>query len=265
MKTLFKIITLVFGILIVSSVLNTYVEKVYRTYLDRDLNSFSPLDGDDGFNTSDDNDVSEESKNNTDPDDPNRETENGGGSEPPKKVVKVYSKETKEYFDEIAYGREFDEKSNSLYKWNTDVKIYVDGEKPEYLMSELRRVIIELNDIIDPIDIKIVSSKSQSNFVIYFGDHKTFGQKYNITPLEILEDNWGLFELYYGTGVMYVDLQRNNNKVTQKHLLREELTQSLGLVNDSYKYPESIFYQGWTSTTEFAPIDRELIDMLYNN
>ena len=44
----------------------------------------------------------------------------------------------------------------------------------------------------------------------------------------------------------------------------EELTQSLGLFNDSYKYPESIYYQGWTTTTEYAPIDVELIEMLYN-
>jgi hypothetical protein len=262
MKTLFKIITLVFGILIVSSVLNTYVEKVYRTYLDRDLKSFSPLDGDAGFNTSDDND---ESKNKTESEESKNKTENGGGSEPPKKVVKEYSKEAKEYFDEIAYGREYGERSSSLYKWDTDMLIYVDGEKPEYLMSELRRVVSELNDIIDPIDIKIVSSKSQSNYVIYFGDHKTFDQKYDIFSPELLDRNWGLFELYYGTGVMYVDTHRNNDQVSQKHLLREELTQSLGLVNDSYKYPESIFYQGWTTTTEFTPIDRELIDMLYNN
>jgi len=248
MKTLFNIIVLGLGIIIVSPKLDVFNN--------RDLNSVSFLDEETEFNTVDNDTESEKLNNNS---------EIGGGSKEPKKEVKEYSKETKEYFDEIAYGREFDEKSNSLYKWNTDMKIYVDGEKPEYLMSELRRVVSELNDIIDPIDIKIVSSKSQSNFVIYFGDHKTFGQKYDITPFEMLESNWGFFELYYGTGVMYVDLHRNNNKVTQKHLLREELTQSLGLVNDSYKYPESIFYQGWTSTTEFAPIDRELIDMLYNN
>jgi hypothetical protein len=248
MKTLFNIIVLGLGIIIVSPKLDVFDN--------RDLNSVSFLDEETEFNTVDNDTESEKLNDNSDI---------GGGSKEPEKEVKVYSKETKEYFDEIAYGREYGERSNSLYKWNTDMKIYVDGEKPEYLMSELRRVVSELNDIIDPIDIKIVSSKSQSNFVIYFGDHKTFGQKYDITPFEMLEDNWGFFELYYGTGVMYVDLHRNNDKVTQKHLLREELTQSLGLVNDSYKYPESIFYQGWTSTTEFAPIDRELIDMLYNN
>jgi hypothetical protein len=64
---------------------------------------------------------------------------------------------------------------------------------------------------------------------------------------------------------MYIDTYRNGDETSHKHLLREELTQSLGLFNDSWEYPESIFYQGWTTTTEFAPIDRELIDMLYNN
>ena len=63
---------------------------------------------------------------------------------------------------------------------------------------------------------------------------------------------------------MYVDIERTSTNDGQKHLLREELTQSLGLCNDSYDYPESIFYQGWTETTEYAEIDKELIQMLYN-
>jgi hypothetical protein len=64
---------------------------------------------------------------------------------------------------------------------------------------------------------------------------------------------------------MYVDVERTSfNYDAQKHLLREELTQSLGLLNDSWKYPESIFYQGWTTTTEFTEMDKRLIDLIYN-
>ena len=64
---------------------------------------------------------------------------------------------------------------------------------------------------------------------------------------------------------MYVDLERTgDNFEAQKHLLREELTQSLGLFNDSWKYPESIFYQGWSTVTEYSDMDKRLIDMLYN-
>jgi hypothetical protein len=63
---------------------------------------------------------------------------------------------------------------------------------------------------------------------------------------------------------MYVDIYRCESIEGQKHLLREELTQSLGLTNDAFDYRESIFYQKWTETTEYAPIDRKLIEMLYN-
>jgi hypothetical protein len=79
-----------------------------------------------------------------------------------------------------------------------------------------------------------------------------------------LKNNWGYFELYIDTGVMYVDVFRARDIESQKHLIREELTQSLGLVNDSWKYENSIFYQGWTTTNSYSEIDIKLIDLLYN-
>lgn len=69
---------------------------------------------------------------------------------------------------------------------------------------------------------------------------------------------WGLINIDWD-----VDTYRANEG-EQKHLLREELTQSLGLFNDSPKYRESIFYDGWTTTTEYSDLDREPIQMLYN-
>ena len=62
---------------------------------------------------------------------------------------------------------------------------------------------------------------------------------------------------------MYVDIARTN-LTEQKHLLREELTQSLGLARDSQKYSESIFQSAWTTTMEYALIDRDLIRLLYH-
>ena len=54
--------------------------------------------------------------------------------------------------------------------------------------------------------------------------------------------------------------------ITQKersHLIREELTQSLGLMNDSNKYKDSIFYQEWTDIAEYSEIDKAVIKLLY--
>lgn len=177
---------------------------------------------------------------------------------------KNYSPETIEYFKEVALGREFEADGTTIIRWTTNMKIYVEGQNVPYLNDELTKIVSELNDIIDPIEIEVVTDPSLANMTIYFGSYTQF---YNTKPnedLSLLESNWGLFRVGDNYGYMYVDITRANEQ-EQKHLLREELTQSLGLVNDSQKYPESIFYQEWTSTTEYAPIDVELIDMLYNN
>jgi hypothetical protein len=178
---------------------------------------------------------------------------------------KRYDQETNEYFDEIVMYSEFSEtRRSSPFRWTSDMKIYVDGEKPDYLMSELNLIVTELNDLIDPITIRVVNRKQDANYIIFFGTHIEFANLYSLIDKSKLERNWGLFEVYANRGIMYVDLERTSfDYVAQKHLLREELTQSLGLFNDSWKYPESIFYQGWTSTTKYAEIDEKLIDLLY--
>ena len=53
------------------------------------------------------------------------------------------------------------------------------------------------------------------------------------------------------------------SSASRAHLIREEITQILYLPNDSPDYPDSIFYQEWSSVTAFAPIDEMLIEMLY--
>ena len=144
------------------------------------------------------------------------------------------------------------------------MNIFVEGEKKEYLINELEKVVAELNAIIDPIKINIVSDKDKSNYIVFFGSHVEFKDNYNLLSPKRLKNNWGYFETTCSSGKMFVDLYRIKDEESHKHLIREELTQSLGLLNDSWKYPESIFYQGWTTTTEFAPIDIYLIDLLYN-
>jgi hypothetical protein len=193
----------------------------------------------------------------------NEETSGGGGDV----QVTEFSPEAKRYFNKVAYGSEFDNNNTSLRKWNENVKIYVMGDKRDYLMSELRSIVGELNGLINTINITIVSNESDANLIVLFGSAQDYN-KYDSGSIGYTNHNQGLFiaygseELTYAT--MYVDVERTTRNDAQKHLLREELTQSLGLCNDSYDYPESIFYQGWTETTEYADIDKELIQMLYN-
>lgn len=62
---------------------------------------------------------------------------------------------------------------------------------------------------------------------------------------------------------MYVDIFRANEQ-GQLHLLREELTQSLGLGQDSERYLNSIFQINWTTTSFYSQIDKDIIRLLYH-
>ena len=195
----------------------------------------------------------------------------GGGNS--KKETKIdpskYTQEEIEYFREIAMNGEYSDFDNGhTVKWESDVNIYVQGEKIPELMDELDRIVSELNSIIDPININIVSNKEDANYIILFGSQYEYNRMEPIST-KYTEDNWGMFVINSGKvikeGTMYVDTDRCEDSRGRKHLLREELTQSLGLINDSYKYENSIFQQKWTETNEYAPIDIKMVEMLYNN
>ena len=179
-----------------------------------------------------------------------------------------------DYYNEITKSTEFTKKQNNPQRWETDIKIYIDGVCDSTAESELYKVVNELNDLIETIEIKIVNVKSDANLIAFFG----FCSKYDkIEPKAIpySGSNYGLFVVYVNNdiitnGSFYVDVVRcewldeSLIEETKKHLVREELTQALGLYNDSTKYPNSIFYQEFSFTTEYTELDKGVIKMHYN-
>lgn len=174
-----------------------------------------------------------------------------------------------EYFKEVALGFEFGNASKITRKWESELKIFVDGEPNSELLDELDDILLEINELAkNGFQIVIVEEPSISNFYIFFGTGTDYAQLYP-SQSGLVGSNWGLFSLYWNsdnqftTGHMYVDIVRADMN-EQKHLLREELTQSLGLARDSQKYTESIFQSSWTITNEYAEIDKDLIRLLYH-
>lgn len=173
------------------------------------------------------------------------------------------------YFKEIALGFEFGNASEVTRKWNKNMKVYVGGQPTQEMLTELERVKNEINGLAtDGFMIEVVQDSSQSNFYIFLGTGQQYAAIYPSAAGHI-SSNWGLFSIFYTQanhlvrGHMYVDIVRAN-PTEQKHLLREELTQALGLAKDSPRYPDSIFQMRWTTTTSFAPIDKDLIRLLYH-
>lgn len=175
-----------------------------------------------------------------------------------------------EYFKDVALGFEFGSASQITRKWKSTVKIFVDGDFSTDLETELTRIVTELNSLFsDGFSIEIVSDVADSNYFLFFGTGEDYAALYP-TQTNLVGSNFGLFSIFWNGSSeldrahMYVDTERAN-LAAQKHLLREELTQSLGLARDSEEYPTSIFQALWTTTNEYAEIDKVLIRMLYSS
>lgn len=180
-----------------------------------------------------------------------------------------YEIEVTTYFRSIALGFEFGNASRITRKWAGPMRIFIGGEATQAHLTELDHIISEINSLAeDGFEMMIVDDTLQSNYYLFIGHHRDY-QRMFPSLSDLILSNWGLFSLWWDSsnnlnrGIMYVDTERPNDR-EQLHLLREELTQSIGLARDSGRYPDSIFQQEWTTVTSYAEIDRDLIRLLYH-
>lgn len=183
--------------------------------------------------------------------------------------------DTINYYNEIAKSTEFTNITNKPQRWKSDVKIYIDGIYDSVAKTEVYNVINELNELINTINISVVNSKNEANLIAFFGFCSDY-DKFEPKAAPYSGNNYGLFVVYSENNIItkgsfYVDVIRCGSldttliDKTKKHLVREELTQSLGLYNDSMKYTNSIFYQGFTFSNEYSDLDKKIIKMHYND
>ena len=90
----------------------------------------------------------------------------------------IFSQDTiSEYYEEITMGGKVDGFSKEKFKFYKDVKIYLYGEKNDTLISELNKIIGELNDLIDTVNVSIISDSTKANVKVYFGSAEYFCSK----------------------------------------------------------------------------------------
>ena len=177
-----------------------------------------------------------------------------------------YSRAALDYFMEVAFGNEFSNNPDTNYirKWASDLRLAVRGGPTTADRETLDRIVGDLNQLLGGA-IRIRFTTQNPNVVIYFVPEADF-PKYD--P-HYVPRNLGFFRVWW-TGNLEIQRAQiliSTTGVTQRersHLIREELTQSLGLMNDAETYRDSTFYQGWTETQDFSPLDRDLIQMLYD-
>ena len=79
-----------------------------------------------------------------------------------------------EYFKEVALGFEFGNASKITRKWESELKIFVDGEPNSELLDELDDILLEINELAkNGFQIVIVEEPSISNFYIFLVQEPT--------------------------------------------------------------------------------------------
>lgn len=173
----------------------------------------------------------------------------------------LYTAEQIDYFLEIALGSEFGDADAAVRKWNGSVRIRVNGMPTGEDLRSLNAVIQDINGLAPGIHLQV--DDQNPNVELHFAPESQFSRiepHYQPVNLGYFWTEWHQDVLNHATVLI------STTGITQterSHLIREELTQSLGLMRDSDRYPDSLFYQGWTEPTQFAPIDQVLIQMLY--
>jgi Protein of unknown function (DUF2927) len=177
----------------------------------------------------------------------------------------TFSPEQIDYFTEVALGSEYNQESTpKVHKWSGDIRIQVLGKPTQADLATLQTVIQEINALAS-VAIRVQVVDRSPNLTMHFAPESQFSQ---IEPAYI-PVNFGFFITRWNhKGIInYANVLITTTGVTQQersHLIREELTQSLGLMRDSYRYSDSIFYQPWTNVTRYSELDKALIQMLYS-
>lgn len=190
-----------------------------------------------------------------------------------------YEQELIDYFNEIALKSEYFDSPEKVTKWRKTMALFVYKEgKQKEQMGIIHNTIQSINSISsDGFKIKIVDDFKDANAFMYlckkekvkdlapkFYNILNDSINYDYSGFSYVEFKWTNFVI--DKALMFINIDSPIEK--QKHAIIEELTQSIGLSNDSDKYPESIFYDNEdiqnTNDFQYSKMDIALINFLYN-
>lgn len=177
-----------------------------------------------------------------------------------------YSEEEIAYFLEVVTPAPPGGESYA-HKWESDPTIRFDTTNTTAEdRATVAHVVDELNDLVRGVQLRVEVDDTPPSS----GIHLQF------LPLAQIEAQYpdivdassrGMFhftstggEILRGHVLIASDVTTQIGRV---HVIHEEIAQVLGARADALSHPESIFYGGPSDATEYAPIDRQVLRMLY--
>ncbi|MEV4707986.1 DUF2927 domain-containing protein [Actinoplanes sp. NPDC049316] len=183
----------------------------------------------------------------------------------PKTVKPTIDKAALNYFFKIALGAEYGDSIRVVTRWTKPVvTVRVNGKPSAADRDCLARVVSDFNKLTATTDLKLTKDEA-ADIQVHFAPVSRFKA---LEP-DYVPNNDGFFHVDWSAG--YVITNANvlirTTGITQRircHLIREELTQSTGLMRDANDHPSSVFYgQYWSAPVRYSALDQKLIKLLY--
>ena len=167
-----------------------------------------------------------------------------------------------QYFEAVAFGAEEGATELRIRKWRRDIRFAVLGSPTDADLAIIDRVIAELNGLVAPLEVSRVT-EGPNALILFLAKPNRYipdpaAVRYTDGKVSVFTAPNG--EILAAT--VFIPAHRLEGG-RRAHVIREEMTQGLGLLRDSWWFPDSIFYEGVRAVTEFAAIDRYLIRTLY--
>lgn len=178
---------------------------------------------------------------------------------------------TQTLFLELTFEQEFGQTTEKLRKWNTPVNLFVEGNASRRQLALVDSAINDLNRLSTAIPIIKVASKSAANMILFLGSIEEYVTTIEPSVAGIAEGNSGFAVISWNgeneitKASACVDNVNFTGLLFFNRVLREELAQALGIINDTTLDEESVFYQLPNVASNYSENDKKVISYMLGN
>ncbi len=179
------------------------------------------------------------------------------------------SEEIIKYFGDVALQTEFAGSTNNsdlLRRWGEPIRCFIYGEPTSEDLLLIDSLFEELNSISGFVGIGITDKAEDANVRVHF----VAGEEYDTLASQYVRGSSDGFATcwYYTDSNLYYEAEvgicMDVTQTTRNSVILEELVQMLGLLNDSYLYADSIFYQSFNEPQWPSDLDWIMVQLLYH-
>jgi hypothetical protein len=183
-------------------------------------------------------------------------------------------KKFEEWALDVILGQEFGKSEFVVHRWKTAPTVSVFGAD-ERQKKTVQESVAHLNQVLSKTRFGRIEftddEDDNADLLIYFAPIRSFAEIAKKHDFKLMVNNEGCFSLKWNAqkeitnGYVLLASDRLRRQSDLRHIVLEEITQSMGLMNDSSTFRNSIFYAGKGGPEKLTQQDQLLLRILYSN